>query len=246
MPRLAAAVSALTTVTGVDSTRAQAGDDQQGQGLVSGLMPAPVQQPGREQAQGNRQHQHDGGIDLGEAVDKALVGALEDCACSTAWTMRAIRLSLAGAVTRSCSSPSWLMEPAYSSSPGPLCASALSPVMGAWLTELSLGDQAVQRHASAGRHAQHGAQGHLAGGHAHSAAVGLQHIGGLGRQLQQIADGQAGLVHGLVFDALGRCIKRHDHGGFGPLADDEGARDGHGHQGMNAELEAQQIPEPAL
>lgn len=36
-------------------------------------------------------------------------------------------------------------------------------------------------------------------------------------------------------------MQSHDHSGFGPLPDQKGACDGHGHQGMDAQLQAQQI-----
>ena len=64
--------------------------------------------------------------------------------------------------------------------------------------------------------------------------------------MQQIANRHAGLVHGLVFNALGGGVQRHDHGRFGPLANDEGAGDGHRHQRMNAQLEAKQILDARL
>ena len=107
----------------------------------------------------------------------------------------------------------------------------------------AFGHQTIEGYACPGRHAQYRAQRHILGGHALGAAVGLQHIGGLGCQLQQAADGQAGLVHGLIFDALGSGVQRHDHGRLRPLADDEGTGHSHGHQCMNAEFEAKQILE---
>jgi hypothetical protein len=58
----------------------------------------------------------------------------------------------------------------------------------------------------------------------------LPQVGRVGRERQQPADRIAGAVDGAGFDQLGDRVQRHDHRGLGPLADDEGAGNGHRHQ----------------
>jgi hypothetical protein len=77
--------------------------------------------------------------------------------------------------------------------------------------------------------------GTSADGHGLPGAVGLPQVGGVGRERQQAADGIARAVHGARFDQLGDGVQRHDHGRLGPLADDEGARDGHRHQRVDVQ-----------
>ena len=121
-------------------------------------MPAPVQQPGREQAQGNRQHQNDGGIDLGEAVDKALGGGLGglrllhgmDDARNQAVAGRCsyTQVQLAVLVDGACIQ---LVARAF------VRQRALARDGGLVDRAFALGDQAVEWDASAWRHTQHGA-----------------------------------------------------------------------------------------
>ena len=64
------------------------------------------------------------------------VGARVPWASSTAWMMRASKVSLAAAVTRNSNSPVSLIVPANSGSPGAFSTGILSPVTDAWLTAL--------------------------------------------------------------------------------------------------------------
>jgi hypothetical protein len=84
------------------------------------------------------------------------------------------------------------------------------------------------------------------GHHGLPAAVGLLHLGLFGRQRQQALDGVARAVHGARLDQLGNGIQRHHHRGLGPLADDEGAGDGHRHQRVDVQAPAHQRGEALL
>ncbi|MDT4841971.1 hypothetical protein FQZ97_758490 [compost metagenome] len=105
---------------------------------------------------------------------------------------------------------------------------------------------AVQRHALAGADAGHGIERHRVGAHGLPAAVGLPHLGLFGRQREQALDGVARAVDGAGLDELGDGVQRHHHRGLGPLADDEGARDGDGHQRIDVEAPAHQRGEALL
>jgi hypothetical protein len=123
----------------------------------------------------------------------------------------------------------------------------LSPVTGAWSMALRpVGHHAVQRHALAGADARDGVERHGVGPHGLPAAVGLLHLGLLGREREQALDRVAGAVHGAGFDQLGNRVERHHHRGLGPLADDEGARHGNGHQRVDVEAAAHQCAEALL
>ena len=76
------------------------------------------------------------------------------------------------------------------------------------------------------------------------AAVGLARLGHGRGERQQAADGVARAVDGARLDQLGNRVQRHHHGGLGPLADQEGAGDGHRHQRRNAQLATRQRRQP--
>ena len=97
------------------------------------------------------------------------------------------------------------------------------------------GDLAVERNARARLDTDDGVKGHFSGCNGQPGAVGLAHFGGVGRQVQQALDGVARSVHGTRLDQLCNGIERHHHGGFGPLADQEGAGHGHRHQGIDVQ-----------
>ena len=67
-------------------------------------------------------------------------------------------------------------------------------------------------------------------------AIGAQHQSLFRRQFQQTLDRIACPVHGLGLNQLSNCVQGHHHGSLGPLADEESARDGHRHQGIDVEL----------
>ena len=97
------------------------------------------------------------------------------------------------------------------------------------------GDLAVERNARARLDTDDGVKGHFSGCNRQPGAVGLAHFGGVGRQVQQALDGVARSVHGTRLDQLCNGIERHHHGGFGPLADQEGAGHGHRHEGIDVQ-----------
>ena len=69
------------------------------------------------------------------------------------------------------------------------------------------------------------------------AAVLTQHRGRIGRQGQQVLDGVAGPVQGLGLDGFRDVEQHHDHGGFRELPDEHGPGDGHGHEGIDVQVE---------
>jgi hypothetical protein len=93
---------------------------------------------------------------------------------------------------------------------------------------------------------QHGAQRDLANRLRRPAAIGLAHRGFLRRHRQQALDRIAGAVDRARLDRLGDGVQRHHHRGFGPLADREGARDGHGHQRVDVQPPVAQRRQPFL
>jgi hypothetical protein len=79
------------------------------------------------------------------------------------------------------------------------------------------GDCAIQWNTRTRGNTHRSTCGHIGGGHGLAAAIGLHHFSGVRGQRQQVADGQTGAIHGLVFNALGSGVKCHHHGRFWPL-----------------------------
>ena len=107
---------------------------------------------------------------------------------------------------------------------------------------VAAGDHAVQRHAATGAQAQRAAQRHLRHRHAVPLAVSRLHLGLVGTERQQRADGVARAADGCFFYALGQRVQGHHHRRLGPLANGKSAGDGHRHQRIHAQLPAQQRP----
>jgi hypothetical protein len=105
---------------------------------------------------------------------------------------------------------------------------------------------AVHRHAFAGPHAHDGAQRHRGHRHRRPPAIGLLYGSLLGGQGQQALDRIAGAIDRACLDRLGDGVQRHHHGRLGPLPDDEGASDGHGHQGVDIQAPLAQRRQPLL
>jgi len=141
MPRRAAAVSALTMVTGVLITSAH------GQAMISSVSPR-YSQPRPSGVSQNEAPASRGGSRATPAASatttgvyqrakrsmKRWLGARLAWASSTMWMMRLRVLSAARRVTRTSSAPAPLIVPAKTSSPAALSTGTLSPVTGAWLT----------------------------------------------------------------------------------------------------------------
>ncbi len=186
--------------------RTWAGNHQQGQGLVQRIQPRPAQQQRGQHGQRHRQHHHDGRVDGGKAVNKTLGGRFAGLGLFHGFDDarqhgvggggRDLHLQLGLLVDAACPhavAQGFVHGHAFASDGGLVDAAVAS------------GDGPIQRNAGAGGHAHGGTSGHLGGGLGVAAAVGLQHFGGVGCQAQQVANGQAGTVHGPKADALPGC-----------------------------------------
>ena len=75
-------------------------------------------------------------------------------------------------------------------------------------------------------------------------AVTLTHLGLLRCKSQQALDGAARPIHRSSLDGLCYRIQGHHHGSFGPLAYQEGARNGHRHQCVDVQAALPQCGKP--
>jgi hypothetical protein len=230
-----------------DHQRARARDDQQHQRLVEGLQPRPVHEQRREQRNRQRQHEDRGRVDGGEFIDEALRGRA-----------RALRFfdrvndarerGVGGHGSDAELQCGGLVDGAREDRVAHRLVHRNALARDRRLVDgaEAVGHHAVQRHALAGADARDGVQRHRIGPHGLPAAIGLLHLGLLGREREQALDRVARAVHGAGFDQFGNRIERHHHRGLGPLADDEGARHGDGHQRIDVEAAAHQRAEALL
>ena len=72
----------------------------------------------------------------------------------------------------------------------------------------------------------------------------MTHFSLLRRERQQALDGAARPIHGAGLNGFRNRIQGHHHRRFGPLADQESAGHGHGHQGIDVQAALPQCSQP--
>ena len=200
------------------------------------MLPAPAHQRRRQECQQQRQQENDGGVNGGKAIHKTLCG-------------RATGLRLFDRVHDArqqrpfrggCHAQHQLAMVVDAAgvervAHGLVCRLAFAGDRRLVDAATALRYQPIERYACAGCDAHQRARLHARCWLALHAAIGLQHIGCFGRQIQQAPNGMARFVHGAIFDAFGGNVQRHHHRCFWPLADQHSTGHGHRHEGVNAQ-----------
>ncbi|EWS65826.1 hypothetical protein Y695_00904 [Hydrogenophaga sp. T4] len=101
---------------------------------------------------------------------------------------------------------------------------------------VAFGDDAVKRDPLAWFDPCNRVERHIGRLDAAPAPVSLLDFGIIGREVNQALDGVSGAIDRALLDELRDGIEGHHHGGFRPLANDECARDGNRHEGIDIEL----------
>ena len=221
-----------------DDQGAGAADDQYHQRGIDGVRPGAAQEQGRHQG-GQQGHQEDGrGVVAREGIHKALHGGAAalglfhgmDDAGQRGVRGRGGHPEFKGA--------GGIEGPGVDRVPGLLFHRHALAGDGRLIHQgTAVQHQTVQGDLFAGAHAHTAAHGHRADVGFLPAAVLTQHRGRIGRQGQQVLDGVAGPVQGLGLDGFRDVEQHHDHGGFRELPDEHGPGDGHGHEGIDVQVE---------
>ena len=221
-----------------DDQGAGAADDQYHQRGIDGVRPGAAQEQGRHQG-GQQGHQEDGrGVVAREGIHKALHGGAAalglfhgmDDAGQRGVRGRGGHPEFKGA--------GGIEGPGVDRVPGLLFHRHALAGDGRLVHQgTAVQHQTVQGDLFAGAHAHTAAHGHRADVGFLPAAVLSQHRGRIGRQGQQVLDGVAGPVQGLGLDGFRDIEQHHDHGGFRELPDEHGPGDGHGHEGIDVQVE---------
>ena len=107
-------------------------------------------------------------------------------------------------------------------------------------TGLAAEHHRIERDAFARTHPHRRADGDLTDRQSLPSAVGLAHLGTVGREREQAADRIARAVHGARLDQFRDRVQGHHHRRFRPLPDHEGTDDGHRHQSVDVQAPMQQ------